>query len=255
MSVHVGVVSRVYKVNGAPMCDISSDVGAAVFLHCPILMLGGATAEQHMYVPPVTVGGRVIFTTFGGGHRAIILGSIAKADVGDRFQDAVEHDGEDDYPADKVALADSVWRNGGVAIVLTDSGILVLDAKEGGHPINVQLADGMPLRISQRGEEPTERLLLGGPTREVLDDLVGKVNALQVQVTALTTALLAATTLVKAAPPNAPVLGAALGLLLAPLGIPAPFAAAAASLTTGDLLASAILISDQSAGLDAPDEE
>lgn len=222
--IRTGTVTQVYQRAGAPICDIADEATGSIYLRCPVLMLGGATQEQHLHVPPVAKGSRVVFAPYRGSSRgAVVLGSIAPSSVGSLFQSEVESDPATDYPTSKVGLKDGVWRNGGAVIVVTDSGLIVLDTASSGQSVNVQLGGGQSLRISRNGQEPTERLLMEGPTRDLLDTLVDHINDLQTQVTTLTTAVQT-------------------------LGSPVPaFVATELAPTGTDLAAGAILISDETA--------
>lgn len=185
-------IQRVYKKNGAPVCDIADVLGRGIYLGCPFAFAGPGTVNSGSVRLPA-VGSNVTYLPYLGNARgAVVIGSILASDTGARFraEDAEAVDPDLDYPT-VVNLADSVEWNGGALWVLTGDGQIVLDTTESGQPVRVQLAEATPLRISQGGVEPTERVVLAGPALKKLNELTNDINDLKLQVMFLTNMLIA----------------------------------------------------------------
>lgn len=229
-------VVRLYKKGGAPVCDISDTRSGSLYLGCPFSMPGAGTKDRGSVRLPAQ-DSLVAYIPYGGNSPgAVIVGSVLRPEVGARFRQegAPAVDYSRDYPT-VVELDDSLEFNGGACWILTSDGQIVLDTTESGGPVRVQLEAGGVLRISQGGREPTERLMLAGPTRNKLDQLVGAVNELKGQVAFLTAALSAG-----ASPTSASFASVATGIADKPYA-PLPVAS-----TSAEVEAGAILISDQS---------
>lgn len=226
------IVRSVYHNGSVAMCDIGDEASPAVLRGCPIMGFGGGVEDDNVALLP-TKGARVVYAPYGGSTaRAIVLGTLPKASAGKQITADPEIDGSKDYPVALASLLDKVLRGGGAVIAVTQDGRVVLDTTKSGQPVNVQLPDGVPLRISQNGDEPTERVPLGGPLQNKLNEIVNYVSVLKAALA------LAATAAASTSEPSL----AALGTALQTLGELLP--------ADDSLLANAILVSSQS--MDVP---
>lgn len=173
---------------------------------CPFLCLGGSGAADGVtaYFPPAQSvqsevamgdGARVVWLPLAGadGRAGVVLGAVMHRNTGAIFHEEETHpEPDEDYPW-KINTNDVLIQNGKAFFVLSNFGDAVLDTSQASVPIRLQLAASGAghVRISQDGDAE-ERLLLAGPTRKVVDDLIAKVNALETKLATLQNTLQAA---------------------------------------------------------------
>jgi hypothetical protein len=109
-------------------------------------------------------------------------------------------DDTEDYP-DQATVQDVVVKHAGTRVQITGEGSLILASQK---PIRVQMPYRSYLRVSIEGTDALERLLLAGPTVDVINTLTNKVAELGSR---LATVELALNTLLAKMAAAAPVAG------------------------------------------------
>lgn len=178
-------LSDAYLSAGAPVVDFVDEVTGAVYVHAPLLSFGSATTDSHTHLLTLKAGARVVYSRIGGSNRAIVLGALPLSSVGQKFQAEVEPDPRADFPADRPTAGDVVLRHGGAVVVLATNGEIVIDTKESGQPVKVQLSGSGVLRVSRNGVEPEEHVLLAGPVRALLDEIIDRLNTVHTELNGL----------------------------------------------------------------------
>lgn len=184
---------RTYVQGGRPFCDVLDESSGAMIYGCPFLCLGGSGAADGVtaYFPPAQAaqsevalgdGARIVWMPLAGadGRAGVVLGAVMHRNTGQVFHEEETHpEPDEDYPW-KINTNDVLVQNGKAFFVISNFGDIVLDTSQASKPVRLQLsATGSGhVRISQDGDAD-DRLLLAGPTRKLVDDLISKVNDLE----------------------------------------------------------------------------
>jgi hypothetical protein len=256
-------VTALYLQNGVPVVDVCDSYGNTS-LACRFTCMGGGgarflysgpVAEQDEQTTPEDSQGAQVLIQAGDGSipHVTVTGALINPQAFARFGEIeAPAEGSDYDPLN--SLRDLVAENNGARFMVSEFGLIVLDTTGTQEPVFVQLASSSYLRISQDGTA-SERLLLAGPTRSVIDGLVSRVNALGAQVAALSALIQPAAVVAAAVNVVSPGTGGAAFLAawatvgndtphVAQLALPFQFSDAAP--TGDDMVASAVRISAQS---------
>lgn len=185
--IRTGSLIRTYTNGGVSLGDICDEITGAPHIGCPFLGGGQGTDEDFGQDTPAQ-GARVLYIMYrGASDQAIILGCLPQPSTGTRLTTQPRVSAEWDYPVNRRDVLDWVRQKNGAVLAVTNDGHIVMDTTGSGKVIRVQLPAGTPLRISQGGETPTEKVPLMGPLLETLNSLIDRVNTLQESVAQLAT--------------------------------------------------------------------
>jgi hypothetical protein len=139
----------------------------------PVPNIGG------VYAPPV-VGSTVVLIFRKGvpGSPTIVSEPLTDWQMAPALEEAPEP--SEDYPenaAQRGSLNDTIVRGGGVAVVASPLAGLLLDARNSGQPLRIQVPEGGTVRVSA-ANEASGALLLADPVLLWLQLLTDNYNAL-----------------------------------------------------------------------------
>lgn len=181
--------NRRISASGVPTMDMLDGVGRAV-ISCPIPVLGG-TSDSFAYFPPANETDTLVSNTEGAFSQLVPSSAAAwpsKLDQKANFQqDLVDVLEDEDYP-DKATDGDVVVKHAGVRVQISSAGHLVIDSEQ---MVRLQLTGGKPFRVSVKGTDTTEYLLLAGPTVDAINALATKIDDLNTRMMSVFAALAA----------------------------------------------------------------
>lgn len=185
-SVITAIVTKSYSVRGRAYADvIGPGLGPTGKTGVPVSLAGGGSRRRFLHMPPDNGGidaGAEVVLAFRTNRQPVIIGVLGF--VGSDISDTPITGEADDLEGIDVNTAALVWDE---AKVSTRGGKIALEPASGGN-INAQLQGQGTMRVSLDGEA-SDSVPVTSQTVALINALIAKINAQDVQIAVLTAAV------------------------------------------------------------------